>query len=343
MRLDELARALGAHLSNDVDERECGRIITHVAAANGAGEGALLFVEEQRTLGSALASGASAVILPPTLSNEGAGAPAKIVHSHPRLAFSRAARMLAPVEAPSGVHPLAAVSETAMLGADVSIEAFAVLGPSARVGDRTRIGAGAVLGAGVALGADCVIYPRAVLYPGTTLGARVTVHAGSVLGADGFGFVRDPADGAYTQFPQQGTLVIEDDVEIGANSTVDRGALGETRVRRGTKIDNLVHLGHNVQIGADVVIAAQTGISGSSRVGDGAVIAGQVGIGDHAAVGPGVILGAQAGILPHKELLGPGELFWGTPAKPLRQFLRELVRLARLGQEERPTAKRKNN
>jgi UDP-3-O-[3-hydroxymyristoyl] glucosamine N-acyltransferase len=154
------------------------------------------------------------------------------------------------------------------------------------------------------------------------------------LGADGFGYVRDEASGAYTQFPQQGTLVIEDDVEIGANTTIDRGALRETRIRRGTKIDNLVHVGHNCDIGEDVILVALTGISGSCTVGKGAVIAGQVGIGDHAHVGPGVILGGQAGVLSGKtvtnEGLRPGTVLWGTPARPLPQVLREQVVLARL-------------
>ena len=140
-----------------------------------------------------------------------------------------------------------------------------------------------------------------MIYPGTTIGNRVIVHAGVVLGADGFGYVRDPETGAYTQFPQQGTLVIEDDVEIGANCTIDRGALAETRVRRGTKIDNLVHVGHNCDIGEDVILVALTGISGSSTIGKGAVLAGQVGIGDHAHVGPGVILGGQAGVLQRQD------------------------------------------
>jgi UDP-3-O-[3-hydroxymyristoyl] glucosamine N-acyltransferase len=151
--------------------------------------------------------------------------------------------------------------------------------------------------------------------------------------------VRDEATGAYTQFPQQGTLVIEDDVEIGANSTVDRGALAETRIRRGTKIDNLVHVGHNCDIGEDVILVALTGISGSSTVGKGAVIAGQVGIGDHAHVGPGVILGGQAGVLSGKtvtnEGLKPGTVLWGTPARPLKQVLREQVVLARLAKAGR--------
>jgi len=162
----------------------------------------------------------------------------------------------------------------------------------------------------------------------------VVVHAGAVLGADGFGYVRDQTSGEYTQFPQQGTLVIEDDVEIGANTTIDRGALEETRIGRGTKLDNLIHIGHNCSIGRNVVIAAQSGISGSSAVGDGAILGGQVGMGDHAMVGPGVILGGQAGILPKKKLLGPGIVFWGTPAKPVRQYLKELAMLARLKREE---------
>ena len=174
------------------------------------------------------------------------------------------------------------------------------------IGAGTRIEAGAVIGHGVRIGEHCHIYPRAVLYPGTTLGNRVVVHAGAVLGADGFGYVRDPATGAYTQFPQQGTLVIEDDVEIGANSTIDRGALRETRIRRGTKIDNLVHVGHNCDIGEDVILVALTGISGSSTVGNGAVIAGQVGIGDHVHIGPGVILGGQAGVFSGKTVTNDG-------------------------------------
>ena len=202
-----------------------------------------------------------------------------------------------------------------------------------------RIEAGAVICQGVRIGAHCHIYPHAVLYPGTTLGDRVMVHAGAVLGADGFGYVRDDISGAYTQFPQQGTLVIEDDVEIGANSTVDRGALKETRIRRGTKIDNLVHVGHNCDIGEDVILVALTGISGSSTVGNGAVIAGQVGIGDHVHIGPGVILGGQAGVLSGKTLtnegLRPGTVLWGTPARPLKQVLREQARLIRLAKRPR--------
>jgi UDP-3-O-[3-hydroxymyristoyl] glucosamine N-acyltransferase len=169
-----------------------------------------------------------------------------------------------------------------------------------------------------------------VLYAGVQLGARVVVHAGAVLGSAGFGYVRDTQTGEYLQFPQQGSLVIEDDVEIGANSTIDRGALEETRIGRGVKIDNLVHVGHNVRIARNVVIAAQTGISGSSSIGAGAVVAGQVGIADHVAIGEGVILGAQCGVPSNKQIRGPGVLFWGTPARPITQYLKELATLARL-------------
>ena len=172
-----------------------------------------------------------------------------------------------------------------------------------------------MIGAGVRIGSNCRIYPRVVIYSGATLGDRVVIHAGAVLGADGFGYVRDRTSGEYTQFPQQGTLVIEDDVEVGANTTIDRGALEETRIARGTKLDNLIHIGHNCSIGRNVVIAAQTGISGSSTVGDGAILGGQVGMGDHALIGPGVILGGQAGILPKKKLLGTGNRLLGNPGQ----------------------------
>jgi UDP-3-O-[3-hydroxymyristoyl] glucosamine N-acyltransferase len=158
----------------------------------------------------------------------------------------------------------------------------------------------------------------------------VIVHAGAVLGSDGFGYVRDRKTGHYEKFPQVGRLLIEDDVEIGANATIDRGALDETRVGRGTKIDNLVHIGHNCEIGEDVVIAAQTGLSGSIVIENGVVLGGQVGIGEHARVCEGVMLGGQGGVLPNKILRGKGAAFWGTPAQPLREYLKQLATLARL-------------
>jgi UDP-3-O-[3-hydroxymyristoyl] glucosamine N-acyltransferase len=155
-----------------------------------------------------------------------------------------------------------------------------------------------------------------------------------VLGSDGFGYVRDGKTGHYEKFPQVGRLVVEDDVEIGANATIDRGALDETRIRRGAKIDNLVHIGHNCQIGEDVIIAAQTGLSGSIVIENGAVLGGQVGIGEHARIGEGVMLGGQGGVLPNKVLRGKGVAFWGTPAQPLRQYLKQLAMVARLAKKD---------
>jgi len=161
------------------------------------------------------------------------------------------------------------------------------------------------------------------------------VQAGAVLGSEGFGYVRDAQTGRYEQSPQIGRLVIEDDVEIGANSTIDRGALDETRIRRGTKIDNLVHIGHNCQIGENVVIAAQTGLSGSVTIEDDVIMGGQVGIGDHARVESGAMIGGQGGILPKKVLRGKGIIFWGTPARPVREYLKELAFLSRSAKKGR--------
>ena len=220
-----------------------------------------------------------------------------------------------------------------MLGPGVVVEERAVVAGQANIGEGSRIGAGCAIGAGVKIGRHCEIYPNVTIYPGAALGDRVIVHAGAVLGSDGFGYVRERKTGRYEQFPQVGRLVIEDDVEIGANATIDRGALDETRIRRGTKIDNLVHIGHNCQIGEDVVIAAQTGLSGSIVIENGVVLGGQVGIGEHARIEEGVMLGGQGGVLPNKILRGKGVVFWGTPAQPLRQYLKQLATLARLGKK----------
>ncbi len=327
MKLTELARALGesCELSGHADPEVQGVSSARLATAE-----SLVFAEDEASLAVALDSMAAAVVVKPGLVDAAAGRKALLVAHHPKLVFARAAKQLLPVAKAAGVDECAAVSETAVLGEGVFIGPYAVIGPGAAIGAGTRIEAGAVIGEGVRVGAECRIYPRVVVYPGTELGDRVVVHAGAVLGGDGFGYVRDGATGEYVQFPQQGRLVIEDDVEIGANTTIDRGALEETRIERGVKVDNLVHLGHNVTVGRNVVIAALTGISGSSSVGAGAVVGGQVGMGDHASIGEGVIVGSGAGILPHKHLRGAGTVFWGTPAKPLRAYLKELATLARL-------------
>jgi UDP-3-O-[3-hydroxymyristoyl] glucosamine N-acyltransferase len=319
-------------------ELVCGEattLLAGVADVEEAKELDLVFGENLGSADKAVRSWASAAVIPADCSPEASRRTAVIAAAQPRLWFAKAAQLMAEPLPARGVHPTAVIAADAHLAETVSIAAGVVVGHGAVIGDFSRIEAGVVIGDGVVIGEYCRIYPRVVLYPGTLLGNRVIVHAGAVLGADGFGYVRDAVSGSYTQFPQQGRLAIEDDVEIGANTTIDRGALTETRIRRGVKLDNLVHIGHNCDIGEDVVIASQTGISGSSSIGKGAVLAGQVGIGDHAHVGDGVILGGQAGVLSGKTLETTGTVLWGTPAKPLREYLRELATLARLARRKK--------
>jgi UDP-3-O-[3-hydroxymyristoyl] glucosamine N-acyltransferase len=335
MTIGELMNQLGGKLVQGSAELA----LTGVNSSANAQPTELVFAEDEAAAAAALTSPAAAIVLKPGTSVSYSSNPsiAVIESDQPKLWFARAAKLLRPRIECQWIHETAVIGEGAMLASGVTVGPNAVIGKDVVVGDETRIEAGAVIGEGVRIGDACRIYPRVVVYPGTTIGNRVAIHAGAVLGADGFGYVRDKASGAYTQFPQQGILVIEDDVEIGANSTIDRGALGETRIRRGAKFDNLVHVAHNCDIGEDVVIAAQTGISGSSTVGNGAVIAGQVGIGDHAHVGPGVILGGQAGVFSGATVtndgLKPGTVHWGTPARPLREVLREQATLARLAKK----------
>ena len=331
MTVGELIEHLGGELVyGDAETVVCG--VEDPGRANGLD---LVFGESLAAAQDAVSSGASAAVVPLGFVSSSPCRMAVIEAKQPRLWFARAAKLLALKVPVTGIHPSAVVAADAVIGEGVSIGPYAVIGAVSGVGAFTRIEAGVVIGDYVQIGEHCRIHPRAVVYSGTEIGNRVVVHAGAVLGADGFGYVRDRETGAYLQFPQQDELFIEDDVEIGANTTIDRGALSETRIRRGTKIDNLVHIGHNCDIGEDVVIAAQTGISGSSTVGKGAVIAGQVGIGDHAHVGPGVILGGQAGVLSGKTVETTGTVLWGTPAKPLREYLRELATLARLSRRKK--------
>ena len=282
--------------------------VVRVSSIEDADESSAVFVTTRELLTGALLSRAGLILAPPELSSS-ASDPRVLLVPDVRFAFAVLARHLSGNVAPV-VHASALVATSAVTGPGLSV------------------GPGSVIGDGVRIGADCSIGAHVVIEQNTLLGDRVKVQSGAVLGAWGFGYVRR-TDGSYLRSPQQGTLVIEDDVEIGANTTIDRGALGETRIGAGTKIDNLVHIGHNCVIGRNVVIAAQTGISGSSVVEDGAILGGQVGIGEHATVGPNVILGGGAGVLSGKRLRGPGQVFWGRPAQPLRQYLRDLARLRR--------------
>jgi UDP-3-O-[3-hydroxymyristoyl] glucosamine N-acyltransferase len=327
--LQELAEATAARLIGD------GNIqVNKVASIAQAQPGDLVFVQDQKDLAQALASRAAAIIAG-EFANQTSTRKPLLISNHPRLAFCAAGALLHPPKAhPAGVHPTAIVHPSARIAASAAIDAHSVIEANAVIGERTHIGASCSLGEGVIIGEDCDLYPCVVIYPGTTLGRRVIVHAGAVLGSDGFGFVRDEKFGRYQKFPQVGELIIGDYVEIGANCAIDRGALDKTVIGAGTKLDNLVHIGHNDIVGANVVIAAQTGVSGSSEIGDNCVIGGQVGIGDHARVEAGTMLGGQAGVLPHKVLRGKGQLLWGTPARPLREVLKELAAVSRLARRK---------
>ncbi|MCU1249125.1 MAG: UDP-3-O-(3-hydroxymyristoyl)glucosamine N-acyltransferase [Edaphobacter sp.] len=284
--------------------------ITEVASIENAGPGSVVFAVDKEAMTRALRSRAAAILANTSLEDgEFPLDPRVLWVADARYAFAVVGQRLRGRGFKAGIH------------------SSAVVGENIRIGQGTRIGPGVVLEDGVVVGSDCNLMARVVVHAQTVLGNRVVVQAGAVLGSTGFGYARSKETGEYLIFPQQGRLVVEDDVEIGANTTIDRGALGETRIGRGTKIDNLVHIGHNCVIGKNVVIAAQTGISGSSVVEDGAILGGQVGIGEHATVGAGVILGGGAGVLSGKKMRGPGEVFWGRPARPLKEYLRDLARL----------------
>lgn len=300
VKAQEIAVLLGS--TTGVPETEIARL----ASIDDATPDAVVFAMDKTALAAAKASAAGVIL---AAIGGGAEDVRVIEAAAPRLAFARVYHAFFASARLGYVHPTAVVEQDVTLG------------------EGCWIGPYVVLASGVRLGRECRIEASVTIYAGTVLGDRVTVKAGAVLGSAGFGYVRDAATGEYLGFPQVGTLVVEDDVDIGAGTTIDRGALGETRIGSGTKIDNLVHIGHNCRIGRNVVIAAQTGISGSSVVEDGAILGGQVGIGEHATVGAGVILGGGAGVLSGKKMRGPGEVFWGRPARPLKEYLRDLARL----------------
>jgi len=329
------------HSVKDVAEYVQARVIgageielTGISSIVSASPGDLVFVEDEKHLRLAIESAASAVIAGEFAAGKANSKP-MLLCAQPRLAFTRAAQLLSPRAVPKpGIHPSAIVHPSARLGQDISVGERAVIGENAVIDRGTRIGAGTVVGEDVSIGRDCELFANVTVYPGVRIGDRVMVHSGAVLGSDGFGYVRDPETGRYEKFPQVGQLEIADDVEIGANTTIDRGALDVTHIGHGAKIDNLVHVGHNCQIGEDVVIAAQTGLSGSITIEKNVVLGGQVGIGEHARIEEGVMLGGQGGVLPGKILRGKGVAFWGTPAKPVKEYLRELAVLARLAKRE---------
>jgi UDP-3-O-[3-hydroxymyristoyl] glucosamine N-acyltransferase len=255
---------------------------------------------------------------------------ATIAVSHPKVALIKAALAILPVRKPEpGLHPTAVIGEGARLAQHVSVAAHAVIDEGAAVGERTQVGAGAFIGRDVAIGRDCIIHPRVSIYTRVRIGDRVVIHSGTVIGADGFGYVF--AEGHHQKFPQLGTVIIEDDVEIGANTTIDRGSLGDTVIGQGSKVDNLVQIAHNVRVGRHCVIAAQVGIAGSVIIGDYVMFGGQAGIADRARIEDQAMIGPQAGVLPGK-LVRRGAYVWGTPARPLAQYKETYARIATLAE-----------
>jgi UDP-3-O-[3-hydroxymyristoyl] glucosamine N-acyltransferase len=308
MRVRELAEWLGATFEGD-GEKE----IADVAPLDTAGARDLSFVGNRKAAAQAEASAAGAILVP-TEFPEGTGR-TLIRTGAPRTAFARAIGRLRPAPPRAvGIHPTASVAADAEIGPDVSI------GPGCAIGRRVLIGEGSVLHANV------------TVYDDVDIGRRAVLHAGCVIGADGFGFVME--GDRYQKFPQVGRVEIGDDVEIGANTCIDRAALGVTSIGEGTKIDNMVHIGHNCRIGKHVVIAAQTGFSGGVAIEDYAVVGGQVGIGDKARVETRAVLGSGCGVLTSK-IVRSGQVVWGTPARPLKQYLEQLANLARLPEMRR--------
>lgn len=322
--MSRMAGELAEHLGLELEGR-ASLTIAGVASPENAGEHDLIYVDSPRHLDRAVASRAVCII-----AAAGMPLPGKTIlrAAQPKLAFAKAAAWLLP--APSsgwGLNPTAIIAPSARLAAGVAVGPYAVIEEAAEIGAGTEVGAFCLVGRGARIGAGCRLYPRVTLYAGVRLGDRVIVHAGAVLGSDGFGYVF--GEGRHWKFPQVGTLEIGDDVEIGANTTIDRGALDATRIAAGVKLDNLVQVAHNVHIGEHSIIAAQTGISGSSIIGKNVVIGGQVGIADHCRLEDGAIAGAQAGI-PTGKAIHAGQVVWGTPARPLEKFKLQYAWFARL-------------
>jgi len=316
----ELGEAIGAKLEGDG-----GIELRAVAAPERAGPHDLTYAEAARHAERASSSAALCVI-----AGDGIRVSGKTVlrHGQPKLAFAKAAALLLErVPIAAGIHETAIVAPLAHLGAGVSIGPYAVIGEDTHVGDGTQIGAHCVIAAGCWIGTNCRIHARVTLYSGVRLGDRVEIHAGAVIGADGFGYAY--GEGRYWKFPQVGIVEIGEDAEIGANTTIDRGSLEDTRIAEGVKLDNLVHVGHNCQIGAHTVIAALTGISGSCVFGKHVVIGGQAGFGEHCRLEDGAVIGGQSGVLGGK-IIRSGQTVWGTPARPMDKFKEQYVWHTRL-------------
>ena len=327
MHVKELAAWLDAPWEGEGD-----REVRRVAPLEDAGDADLSFVSNARSIKLASVSQAACLLVPSDFVNETQRTIIRI--RDPRAAIARVIPKLHPhLDPPPGIHPTAVLGPGAVIGKGASIGPLVSLGAGVHIGEGTVIGTGCVIGDYVHIGQHCVLHARVTLYHEVNVGHHVILHSGCVIGADGFGFVL--SGDAYEKFPQVGRVMIGDHVEIGANSCVDRAALGVTSIGEGAKLDNLVHIAHNCRIGRHVVIAAQTGLSGGVVVEDYAVIGGQVGIGDKARIESRAVLGSGSGVLTSK-IVRAGQVMWGTPARPLKEYLGQLAILARLAKKRKP-------
>lgn len=295
--------------------------IARVADLESAAAGEIAFVEDDKHFENARNSQASCLIVPVAASDSKL-ADTQILIKNPKLAFAQIAALLhPPKKRPPEIHSSAVIAAHAEIGDDVFIGAFVCIGENSSIGDGTQIRAGAKIGDNVRVGADCVLHPNVFLEDNVTIGNKVILHAGVVIGADGFGYVR--AASGYVKFPQIGTVVIEDEVEIGANSCIDRAALGETRIGRGTKIDNLVQIAHNVEVGINTLIAAQAGVSGSTKIGNAVVIGGQAGLAGHISIANNMKINGQSGV--NRSFKTEGLIISGTNAYEYTKAMRSMA------------------
>jgi UDP-3-O-[3-hydroxymyristoyl] glucosamine N-acyltransferase len=323
IRLSDLAARLGGSLEGDGD-----LLITGIAGLEDATAGDISFCSDRRYRQFLATTKASAVIIGRNLDlPAGCRADLAIVRvENPYLAMGGTIGLLEPRYRPEpGVHETAVIAAGVELGKGVHVGARAVIGEDARVGARSSIGAGCVIASGVTMGSDCALYPNVTLYDGVVLGDRVIVHSGTVLGADGFGYAQH--GGVHVKIPQVGGVVIEDDVEIGANSCVDRATLGVTRIGQGTKIDNMVQIGHNCQIGSHTIVCGQVGLSGTTKVGSGVMLGGQVGAAGHLTIGDGARVAGGTGVT---NTVAAGVTVAGYPHQEISRWRRVNAALRRL-------------
>ncbi len=324
MTLGEVAALLGGEVVGDPSVE-----ITTIAPIQAAFPGAISFVSNRKYIRQLADTEASGVLVSPELRDRPRpAATSLVVLDDPYMGFARLLQHWTKVpRVAHGVSERAFVDPSADLGADVNVYPFAYVGPGAKVGDRVDLHPGAYVGAGARIGDDTILGPNAVVHHGCDVGARCQLYAGSVVGSDGFGFAPDLRTGLHVKIPQMGNVVIEDDVEVGANVTIDRAAMGETRVGQGTKIDNLVQVGHSAALGRGCFVVSQAGISGTTRIGNGVTIAGQAGIAGHVSVGDGASIGAQAGV--HSDVPAGAKML-GSPALQGDEAKRSLVVIRRL-------------